>query len=438
MNKYLFILGLVGTVFLSACSASDDLMTGLSSDEERAIVVEAGRNSEVPISLGSFGNRGRGLTRAPLNSDDGTLLFETPADENLGVYCLARGKQADAPVISDIPTNDSGISWKNTRYAKWLDNAPAKVVRVAASGGLPAYSDVQFVDDGGNHIIKYYPYGNWYYYDFYAYYPRITTMSETDDIIIADYTITGKEDIIHAKATSDDYINYDPDNNDATDNSVRVNAFSSKYFRLKNDGATDLEKYNNLPNFTFDHKLTQLYFKVKAATASDAQKLRARGITLKSLKIKNCYTGVRLFVASRRDAPLNSGALAVKTDTSGEIEVWTGSAGSESHPTNLEIAVNNTDTEAHDVGYLMVPPSELIDKDGIPTANRKYVVSLEMNPDGVPNTELTLDISGGFLKGQKYTITIEVYAPDEILARATLNQWDEGDGDENKITVPTY
>ena len=66
MNKYLFILGIVGTALLTACS-SDDLTTVLLPEEERTLVVEAGKDSDVPITLGVSSSRG--LTRAVVNPD---------------------------------------------------------------------------------------------------------------------------------------------------------------------------------------------------------------------------------------------------------------------------------------------------------------------------------------------------------------------------------
>ena len=54
MNKYLYILGLVGAALFSACSNSDDLSIGDSSAvgeaKESALIFEASQDSEVPIT----------------------------------------------------------------------------------------------------------------------------------------------------------------------------------------------------------------------------------------------------------------------------------------------------------------------------------------------------------------------------------------------------
>ena len=169
MNKYLYILGLVGTAFLSACS-SDDLTTVLSPEEERALVVEAGMDSDIPITLGSLGN-GRALTRSPLESTDFQI-----SGGNLSVYCLATGIQAGSPNISAIPASADDIVWNDpNKIANWLVNKPAIVSYYNGTGASPIpgvsgpYSYIQFWKDG-DVKERFYPYGNWYSYDLFAFY----------------------------------------------------------------------------------------------------------------------------------------------------------------------------------------------------------------------------------------------------------------------------
>ena len=91
MNKYLFILGIVGTALLTACS-SDDLTTVLLPEEERTLVVEAGKDSDVPITLGVSSSRG--FTRAVVNPD-ASGNFKTEEGKYLGVFCLATDIQSN-------------------------------------------------------------------------------------------------------------------------------------------------------------------------------------------------------------------------------------------------------------------------------------------------------------------------------------------------------
>jgi len=443
MKKYLFIIGLIGTALFTACSSADDLVADIPSqgltEEEKAMILEAGKDSDVPITLGSVGSN-RAITRKPIDSDGNKLFDITGTDgQYLGVFCLARGKQVDAPnIIGSIPATDSGIQWGKTAYARWLDNTPAKVVKKAAAGTIPAYSDVVFMNDGmTDEQIRYYPFGNWYYYNFYAYYPRVSAASPKNprqyvDLIVADYTITGKEDIIYSKAiaTAEEYVDYDPDNNTETNNSIRVNAYSSKYFRLKNKDKSDLEKFNNLPEFTFSHKLTQLFFQIKAASVDDAKNLNTRNIKLKRLTIKDCYNKLGLVVASKRDGLTDGDLLLYNTGSSGrgDVNVWTNVDG-DPFASSLAIVTSNSDVSPKDIGYAMVPPSAVISGNG---EYSKYKIHLEMEPEGVPSTDIVLDNT--FEAGKKYTITIDVYAPEEIHAKATLTGW----SDQTIDPIPVY
>ena len=130
MKKYLFILGLVGTALFTACSSADDLVADIPSqgltEEERALVVEAGKDSDVPIMLGLVGGRSSGMTRTPIESD-GDDLF-TIGGGQLGVFCLAAGKQPDAPGF--VPTT---IDWETDNLATWLNNVPASVTLLSPS-----------------------------------------------------------------------------------------------------------------------------------------------------------------------------------------------------------------------------------------------------------------------------------------------------------------
>ena len=173
MNKYLFILGIVGTALLTACS-SDDLTTVLLPEEERTLVVEAGKDSDVPITLGVSSSRG--LTRAVVNPD-ASGNFTTEAGKYLGVFCLATDIQSnvDESVIPEvIRTNNWNTAAEDDKAGLIvrMNNVPAKVTTDGTT------SDVTFLD--ASTLINptpsvqhyYYPMGNWMKYNFYAYYPR--------------------------------------------------------------------------------------------------------------------------------------------------------------------------------------------------------------------------------------------------------------------------
>ena len=464
MKKYLFILSLVGTALFTACSTADDLVADIPStgltEEEKAIIVEAGLDSDVPITLGNVVSRKSGMTRTSIESDAHDL-FETPFDENypnpaagksqyLGVFCLAMGKQDGAP-SSAVATDN--IKWNTHVYTNWLNNKPARVLKHAASTVSPIdggygenYSYIQFMkDDYTDTQVYYYPFGNWYYYDFFAYYPKQddANVSIGYSYVDVDITIDGSQDVIWAHAAGGTSI---PD--PVTSNAV--NSYSAKYMRLSKEdldhnGRPDHTEFEVVPGLAFDHKLTQFVFSVQPHD-TDAPELYAKGFRLTELSLKNVYDELQLSVASKGGS-ITAGTLTIKPGSSHvtDIPAWDASDDSNPFSTHIVVANADDDTSPKDVGYAIVPPSALISG----KTHNQYLVSIGMEQkdetgkypgdDGysgsdVPDTVISLtEPEGGFLAGHKYNITLVIYTPTQIQATATLEDWvSPNDSDHNQ------
>ena len=427
MNKYLFIFGLVGTTLFSACSSEEltiDNSVKLSPEEEKSLVVEAGKESEIPILFGAVGNQRYATTRAIIPSDENGL-FETPPGEYMGVFCLATGKQNESQMINSIlPATSAAINWSSHQYANWLDNVPAVVVKydhtlspspIAAYAGED-YSAVIFKnpDDLSQQKYYYYPFGNWYHYNFYAYYPRVATPTIEASNVYADYTITGKEDIIQGVASR-------TDNTYILDNAL---PFSAKYFRLKNNGSLTTD-FSDLPNLALEHKLTKIVVVVKAHDATHAAALTGRHVELTNAVIAGVYKDLRLCVASKGSSVSDpTGQLMIQDGAiSGTLPLWKvaddGNPFNNGSPVTIPITADETE-----VGYAMVPPSALLG------TNEKYMISLSMQQDGLtplPDFPVVLENADGssmtFLAGHSYKIKLDIYSPSEIYVTATLNNW---------------
>ena len=412
----------------TACSTADELAADIPipspglTEEEKALIVEAGKDSDVPITLGSAGSS-RATTRSPLDEN----AFKI-AGGGLGVYCLAAGKQTDAP--SSVP-ND--INWKTDPLATWLDNVAANVSNEGAddnpiAGGASTYNFVEFrkFSPTSGPMIRYYPFGNWYNYDFYAYYPRVapanTSFSDTGKACFAELPETrlnGKTDIIWAHASSTDVID-------------DVKAYSSKYIRLKKaNGASD---YEIAPTFEFNHLLSQFVFYIKPHEGDEAE-LFSNGFAVSGLKFKDIPTKLQLVVASIEDSHKSGDFENLATPVLEYINVW--DVNTDADPfdggSTIPVATSETDQTPKTVGYAMVPPSKTLN--GTDLVNEHKII-LEIKPtsgDAI-QSEITLispDDNGdstpdGFLSGRKYNITIEIYSPTNIQAKATLTGWADG------------
>jgi len=284
MNKYLYILGLVGTALLSACSTSDDLSRGDSSSvdktKESVLIYEAGQNSEVPITLGV--GQSRGYTRAPIGdeSENPTYSsFSTEAGKYLGVFCLATDYQT--PYKTNHPIDNN---WKEdgTGLSAWMKNVPATTSNVDGK--------VAFLNhDRTGEQSYYYPLGNWMKYNFYTYYPWQNEDDDTRTLVINKsqisekfYTFDGSQDIIWGIA-----------------NPPVADAFSAKYF-IENSSA-------EIPQFSFKHKLAQFRFFVKAADG-DASTLAGLSAQVTDMYIANAIYRLQLIVADKNNSG-NNGEL---------------------------------------------------------------------------------------------------------------------------------
>ena len=428
MNKYLFILGFAGMALFSACSTSDELAADIPipspglTEEEKALIVEAGKDSDVPITLGSVASS-RAATRSPLESTG----FQIP-DGRLSVYCLATDIQAGAPNISAIPGSKEDIKWDGSvTFADWLVNQPAIVSYYNGTGDSPiaggssAYSYIQFWKDGAVKE-RYYPFGNWYSYDFFAYYPRVgnsdTSNSGTGKTCFAKLPFDGKNDVIWAHASGAG------ETAQESPTSPIVKAYSSKYIRLKKAESSEIDI---VPEFEFKHLLSQFVFTIKPHPG-DQKELYDKGFAVSGFKFTEIPTKMQLVVASKEDSHINGDFEDLETPETGNIKVWT--VGTDVDPfagsSTILVATSESDLTLKNVGYAMVPPSKTINGTALVD---EHTVTLEMKQaslDAVPNTVVTLPPpEGGFLPGKIYHMEIEIFNPTKIQAKATLVGWED-------------
>ena len=415
MNKYLFILGIVGTALLSACS-SDDLAMVLSPEEEETIVVEAGKDSDVPITLGVSSSRG--LTRAVVNPD-AFGNFKTEEGKYLGVFCLATDIQSnvDESMIPEvIRTNNWNTAAEDDKAGLIvrMNNVPAKVTTDGTT------SDVTFLDASTltnptpsvQHY--YYPMGNWMKYNFYAYYPRQekvvdgnTTLSfSANQVLEKYYEIDGSQDIIWGMSDQENATTVDPST--ATD----ADPYCAKYFRLwkEADGA-HIENY--YPKFEFKHKLVQFRFFVIATDDALAKEMK-----IANMYISNAVYRLSLIVANKtNEADTKNGQLNLlgdfKTDT-----LYIKENGKNTNRFNgtppFDININNTSVDVSSdtpVGYIMLArPDVAYEK----KADYKYKLVVRVQyKDGTKTRyknvpRFMTPPEGGFQEGKIYNIVVKV------------------------------
>ena len=463
MKKYLFILGMAGMSLFTACTTAEDVETGPTAEEINRMIIEAGMDSDVPISLSMAPPQNiSAVTRAPLESGSDNT-FETVTPNCLGVFLLAQKTQVD-PNTTIGPVASSSIKWDGTTtYANILWNVPAMAAKSTNWYGetVSAYTDIKFLasapasalDAYGDAQVHYYPYGNWYNYYFYTYYPYQSTgvsCSSDGKTVKVSYTLNGSQDIISGVAVPP---------------SAKLNdGFNAKYFRaLKKDNQDNGTGEYKIPfadraNLQLDHKLTQLRFWVK--TDRDYENVGDR-LRVKSIALKDVPVNWDLIVANKvADANGDVSTELLNNSTTGSLTLrTTGVADIPLRAMTVDTS-NNTDvdnymrtvTASSDVvkvdgqeanyipltanyqlaGYAMVPTTAML-----AGANLDQLLHFEMTADWTHNSVTqNLTISPQlvnlptvgtntvpFEAGKAYNIILTLPLPEETRVTAELDQW---------------
>lgn len=279
MNKHIFLMGMAAAMFMTSCTNEDDLAGG--SNNQRL-------NSDVPIvlSAGQQANKTRaslGNVNDATGTYDGT--FDTPADKNLGFFCLATGKIAAK----------QDITWKtgfdNPNFL-WLENIQAKAM-TSDDGDLDkrVTNLTLFDENGGTTETKhYYPMGSQYSYTFYGYYPYSANVVHNGNKYSVKVTgLDGTTDLIWGKSFVDPN---DPD---------KADAYSAKYLRdkkkrVEGDGQTWNEKTHkeSRPKLTFVHKLMKFNIILQKGSGENT---RVAKLGIKSAKLLNVADAGTLTIA---------------------------------------------------------------------------------------------------------------------------------------------
>lgn len=330
--------------------------------------------------------------------------FEDDADEfDLGVFCLAREKQ-------DINYSGQNISWWDTSVDPLFSSTFCLLNNIEStkSGQAITWKD-------GEH--RYYPFTQFYSYDFYAYYPYVAYDDEVNSIdtttvgrVTVNYTnLDGKTDILWGRATSEEQY-----------------AYSAKYFRIP-------ANKDKIPTVQLDHMLTRLKFQVVPGESytGSGNYAPASEMIVSALKIKNVVKNVSLLVADlERDKVNEHGTETIDgTDEPDRLvadysELQTlylcGADGEPFDP----VQVSGNPLEARQLGesFLLYP-------------EHKYLIEIVLT-DGsgteyTPDSPLELiyprnDPSDNVFKsGCQYVITLEVHGPKEVEVKAQLTPWQD-------------
>lgn len=391
INKSL--LGIVAAAALSACSSDNDLGWNNAGNTDVETPVE--------IKLAS-GSKTRGSVES---TPEG--LFEA---DRIGLFCLA----AD---YLKINPDETGISWmpaadKNPNYAIVIDNDTINARKNADQTGV----DLLWTD-AAKHV--YYPTGNWYRNQFYAYYPWVNEVDATESQRVAHFTADGTVDIMWGKTYP-------------TNEEIAAGAYSAKFFR-------NPAYVSQTPCLNFKHKMMRLMFTFTGGEDVEGSGVYAKCLNMgvESIEVLQVPTEGTLVIADRNE-PANEGVLTFNWGTTApKSDIALLDAGDKSLGTEYWVTMGEDNKpEVKQIGQgILLPVPE--------TADYVYkirIVLKDMNGQ-LYTTEHPLQLikSEGlpmaYEAGKSYTVPVVINGTKLVQLSAKLSPWVDGDDPVHDIIL---
>ena len=238
----------------------------------------------------------------------------------------------------------------------------------------------------------YYPMSSEDNFNFYGYYPYSDNVQfNYSRCYEVTYDNIGTIDILWAKDTANPLPG------------PQYEGFNARYVRT----VTSKGWTKELPMLKFEHMLTALAFNIKSADGSNI----ANTVAFTGLNILDIETSAILRIADTDKMRAYEG-IVVATGAKGTIAL----KDTDESTTTFNKGVGGNATS---VGSdLMLVPAEFY----------KAEILLTVNGEAVDPVPVTLTREGGFLQGNRYTITLLVKSPQEVQISTELTDWSNVDG----------
>lgn len=427
-------------------SCVDEAIVINEDNDSKTAAEEASRAGDVEIELGATINNMS--SRASIESYSNGF-FASNKNDVLGVFALATGTiPENLKNFGPVPIDWKGV-WKidqktekpyfagfNEQYSVYLNNTRAAIA-YKYDGTDIVGSRVQWLDAPNGKVF--YPLNSMHKYSFYAYNPRVDSITYRENQVIAVMdSLKGCEDVIWGcvvPSTSDIYYNY---------------AFSADYFR-KRDNIKNMESILANMSFKFTHKMMRLTFDIVAGaedeniedpTMRDYDK--AYKTRIHSISIHNVPDEVQLVLADKTvpsyDDENQQGTLRysssrnkvyylkeVRQNAKAEYVLDSLLAPVCPVPANPAYAQGNRDETnvpaITRIGQGIILPA-LTEED---KQSKPYVMQIviEDSQGNFHKKSFTLDASKGkFEAGKSYNLTLKIYSWDRIRIDGTASEWD--------------
>lgn len=370
-KNFLFVMA--AAAMLASCSKDAAVSEPAGNGNENGVVDPTDPNSPVKIVLGASNvdasvEVDKKASRAPITS-------ATWVGTEVGIYGLAKDAAFDA-------------GWQTTDNSIVLDNVVGTIAEAEAVTlkGAPYY----------------YPADNNVHYTFYGYYPhQAGTLEGRSTTVTKTFAINGTQDIMWGKASVDEPVT-------GTADDGPYDGYNAQFFR-KTTGQK--------ATINFEHKLTQLNFKIKQAAGFTP----GQGLKINEIAIET-YPSLDLTIADKTDA--TTGTIAPTPENPLEY-----------------ITVKKNDTEVADAMAMddivdtengdLFGTSMMVYAEPDNQKSYKIRITLQLGEQAPVPSEVTFNLESGkdFVAGTSYNVNISVNSMMEVTVNATLTEWVTADED---------
>lgn len=424
---------LTAAAMLGACSSDeaivDERHTSVDAEEPIEEIVE-------PVRLGYGNSQLASISRAAIDPKNAALDFDL---DNIGVFMLAAYYQGSTTTASANVVNWDRATAQNLQCSP-IDNckAEAKEGDSDLQTTLGGYFTQLFLKNkaGSSDSIYYYPVTSKYANRFYGYYPyqEEANIERTSSTRKVNFTgLDGKTEILWGRSDVGDSTTTRPINDD--DKKGKFWKYSARFFRINADSA------KAFPTIAFKHKLMAFQFALQGQPDPlyplDPYK-KANMVTVDTIIVNDVPTEATLTVADHEN-PENDGSIEFSWDDNttftnlGIIGDTLSSARGEDDGVLAKQQVHDDDVKKIGQRLLLPVPA---------TTGYQFSVYVKLKYEPTPGdiiyfeseTPLSIEQVGGtsgkFDEGKVYTILLQIAGPQEVNIKATLDEWEDAEGDD--------
>ena len=326
----------------------------------------------------------------------------------------------------DMETSTNGYWYTSGNFPN-----PQTVLLNNQSSEVDSDGRLYFKNNSGQRESKFYPLSGGQNFSFFAYYPKLNYKSSGQTVglecigghsanarYVATYEI-GHTDILWAKAVAEDY-KFD---------GGHISGYNGAYIRkVTKTEVTDDKIKHYLPNFEFEHLLTAIEFTLQSDLEA-VNALEAANAKIVGLSIDNTYKWASFTIADNAKGTAHTPTITPLDRDIYSVYLKSKDSDTANHPFSVNMKTdakydNGLYSYSFGNGLMLLP--EPADKYFETTLYIEIDNRIEPVKFKIEDPNVNSSSPRNFAAGYKYHFTIIVKGPMEVVAYATLKEWQDG------------